>query len=71
MIRTKPKLALLLLSGLFLFTTAVISCNNGDSEKKDAGADTATKKEPATPPENTQDTTKMDTADTRPVKTTD
>jgi hypothetical protein len=60
MIIKKPKLALLFILGIMLTTFVAISCNNNSSDKK----------EPATP-ENKVDSSKMDSASTRPVKTTD
>ncbi len=48
-----------------------VACNNKkDGDKKDPPPDTATVK-PLDPPPPANDTMKMDTADTRPVKTPD
>jgi hypothetical protein len=47
---------------------AAISCNNNTEEPKEKAPDTATTQQAPPPPP--ADTTKMDTASTRPVKTT-
>ncbi len=55
-----------------LAAVLIVSCNNS-SEKKSTGTDTPAVKpvEQVSPPPATIDTTKMDTASTRPVKTSD
>lgn len=58
MITKKPKHGLLFILAAMLTVFVAISCNNSDSDKKES-------------PENKADTTKMDTASTRPVKTPD
>ena len=71
MISKKPKsLFKLLVGSLFLATFAIAGCNN-EGEKKEPAADTPAVKpaEPAPPVQ--ADTAKMDTADTKPVKTGD
>ena len=54
----KPKLALLLILGVMLVTFVAVSCNNSGDDKKET-----------TTPENKADSSGMDTATTRPVKT--
>jgi hypothetical protein len=70
------KLTNLVLFGLFALSITAVSCNNKkDADKTDPVPDTATIKQtepvPAQDTVPARDTTKMDTADTRPVKTPD
>jgi len=61
MIVTKPKQTFLVLAGFLLMIFVAISCNNNTENKEE------------TPPAkavDSPDTSKMDTASTRPVKTT-
>jgi hypothetical protein len=55
----KSKLALMLIAGAMFSLFVAVSCNN-NSDKKESPT-----------PANKLDTSKMDTASTRPVKTTD
>ncbi len=55
---------------MILILLAVVSCNNKKEEKKDVTTDTTVVK-PSDPVVMPVDTTKMDTATTRPVKTPD
>ena len=61
MIATKPKRIFLLFAGFLLMTFVVISCNNNTEKKEEA---------PAAKAVDSPDTSKMDTASTRPAKTT-
>lgn len=67
----KPKLAFQIISGAMLLLFIATACNNSDSDKKDATEDTTMKKDPAASDRMSADTTKMDTATTRPVKNPD
>jgi hypothetical protein len=62
-----PKTAIQFILGVFLLSFTVVSCNNG-GDKKEPTPDTPAVVAPPPPP---IDTTKMDTATTRPVKTPD
>jgi ABC-type oligopeptide transport system substrate-binding subunit len=61
MIAPKPKLYFLVAAGLVLATYVMVSCNDNSSAKE---GKTVVK------PADTVDTSKMDTATTRPVKMT-
>lgn len=63
------KTAYKIILGVFMASFIVASCNNDGKEKKDDKMEDTTKVEQTPPPPI--DTTKMDTADTRPVKTGD
>ena len=69
----KPKLAFKFLAGAAALTFAIASCNgSGDkTETKDTVITTPPVVVDSTPPPPPIDTTKMDTASTRPVKTPD
>lgn len=54
------------LLGVLLFTFVAASCNNKKEKEEPAQENTEQKVDPPPPP--AQDTMKMDTADTRPVK---
>ena len=72
MLSTKPKQALKIISGAIILTLAMTSCNGG-GDKKETVTDT-TSVMPTQPTIDTVqkiDTSKMDTASTRPVKTPD
>ncbi len=62
---------LVMLLGFFMLASFFITGCNNEGEKKDTGADSATKTEVAPPPPPTIDTSGMDSASTRPVKTPD
>lgn len=59
----KPGITLLFILSVMMLAFVAVSCNNNESEKKE---DAAKEKMEAMP-----DSTHMDTATTRPVKTTD
>jgi uncharacterized SAM-binding protein YcdF (DUF218 family) len=61
MVNTKPKQAFLLLAGFLLMIFVAISCNNNTEKKEEA---------PPAKAVDSPDTSKMDTATTRPAKTT-
>lgn len=63
-----PKTNRFLLVILLFVGITAISCNNNTGEPKENAPDTATTQQAPPPPP--ADTTKMDTASTRPVKTT-
>jgi hypothetical protein len=63
-----PKPVFKIVLGFSLLTFAVASCNGGGGDKKDPPPDTAVVKPMEPMP---IDTSKMDTATTRPVKTPD
>ena len=62
MIIPKPKLVVRFLLGALLMTFVITACNNNTAEKKEEA--------PAATPTDTSSAAKMDTATTRPVKTT-
>lgn len=59
-----------LVFGLLLFSFVASACNNKKEKEEPAKENTEEKVEPPPAPVQ-QDTTKMDTADTRPVKPAD
>ena len=61
MIVTKPKQTFLLFAGILLMIFVAIGCNNNTETKEEA---------PPAKAVDSPDTSKMDTASTRPVKTT-
>jgi hypothetical protein len=67
MIATQPKQTISAIAAMLFLTIIVISCNNAADTSK-AGTDTS-KMTPTDTIKKT-DTTKMDTATTRPIKTT-
>ena len=71
MLNKKTLSGLAKLLGCFMLASFVITGCNNEGEKKDTGADSATKTEVAPPPAPVIDTTDMDSASTRPVKTPD
>lgn len=71
MMNKMPKAALQFFVGV-LFLSFVIACNNKkEGEKTDDKVEDTTKTMDAPPPAQVEDTTKMDSADTKPVKTID
>lgn len=66
MITTQPKQTLSAIAAMFFLVVLVISCNNAADTSK-AGTDTT---KTATDTIKKADTSKMDTAVTRPIKTT-
>lgn len=60
-----------LLLGCFALALTVAACNNSADDKKEKAADTPAVKPVETVAPTTIDTSKMDTATTRPVKTAD
>ena len=65
-----PGLAYGILLGGFFFL-AVTACNNGGGDKKETTSDSSTTKPAEKMAPATIDTTHMDSASTRPVKTPD
>jgi hypothetical protein len=63
-----PTAATKLLVALFIAAFTFIACNNQNEEKKETQPEQATE-QPAQGQQEGSDTTKLDTADTRPVKT--
>lgn len=61
MIAPKPKLYFLVAAGLFLASYVMVSCNDNSSGKEGTTVEKS---------KDTVDTSKMDTATTRPVKMT-
>ena len=66
-----PKPAFQIILGALLLTFAVASCNGSGDSKTTTDTTTKTTDTIVAPPPPPIDTTKMDTASTRPVKTPD
>jgi hypothetical protein len=62
---------LVMLLGFFMLASFFITGCNNEGEKKGTPTDSTTKTELAPPPAPVIDTTDMDSASTRPVKTPD
>ncbi len=66
-----PKSAYKILLGSLLLAFTITACNNNGDDKKEKAPDTAAAKQAEEVKPAPLDTSKMDTATTRPVKTAD